>query len=131
MTQPSSKIRLRISNAFGINDLVITAATVALPFNGASGVSAIQPKTLQKVTFSGSESFTIPDGSLAVSDPINMNVKAQMGISVTLYLAQGQASNNITSHPGSRATSWFVFGNEVSATNLSVTDPLTQSVQHW
>jgi len=131
LTQPSSKIRLRLSNAFGPTDLTITAATIALPFNGSSGTSAIQLKTLQKVTFSGSESFTIPSASLVVSDPIEMNVAAQELVSISLYLANGQEGNLITSHPGSRATSWFTFGNEVDATNLTVTDPSTQSVAHW
>ena len=129
MSIGSDQIRIRISNAFGINDLPITAVTVALPFNGSAGVSAIQPSTLRTVSFSGSSSITIPNGALAVSDPLNFRIEPQSVISVSMYLAAGQQSNDITSHPGSRTTSWFQFGNAVTETNL--TDLSTQSVAHW
>jgi hypothetical protein len=125
----SNTIRIHISNAFGLNDLPITAVTVALPDQGAAGVSAIQPKTLQIVTFSGNTSFTIPNGALAVSDPINFSIKPQSNLAITMYLANGQQSNYITSHPGSRTNSHFSFGNYVHAANL--TDPSTQTAAHW
>jgi len=125
----ASQIRLRISNAFSPVDLPITAVTVALPANGASGASAIQPSTLQTLTFSGSSSIEIPNGALAVSDPINLLIQPQSELTITLYLATGQQSNYITSHPGSRATTYFSFGNYVKATNM--TDPSTQSIAHW
>lgn len=123
------QIRLRISNAFGSDDLPITAVTVALPFNGSSGTAEIQTQTLKTVTFSGSPNFIIPNGALAVSDPIDMAVEAQSTLTITMYLASGQQSNDITSHPGSRATSFISFGDYTSAANL--TDPSTQSVAHW
>lgn len=125
----ANTIRIRISNAFGLNNLPITSVTVALPDQGAAGVSAIQPKTLQTVTFSGNTSFTIPNGAFAVSDPISFSIKPQSNLAVTMYLANGQQSNYITSHPGSRTTSYFSFGNYVHATNL--TDPSTQTAAHW
>jgi len=102
---------------------------VALPSNGTSGTSEIQTQTLKTVTFSGSPNFTIPDGALVVSDPIDFTVLAQSELAITIYLAEGQESNDITSHPGSRATSFISFGNYVSAPNL--TDPSTESLQHW
>ncbi|OAP60228.1 hypothetical protein AYL99_05230 [Fonsecaea erecta] len=130
MSTGASQIRIRISNAFGLTDLPITAMTVALPFNGSSGASAIQPSTLQKVTFSGGEAnITIPDGALAVSDPLDFPVQPLSTITITMYLATGQNGTYITSHPGSRATSWFTLGNQVGATNL--TGPSLNSTQHW
>ncbi|OCT51185.1 extracellular GDSL-like lipase/acylhydrolase [Cladophialophora carrionii] len=130
MSTGAEQIRIRISNAFGLTDLPITAMTVALPFNGSSGVSAIQPSTLQTVTFSGGNpGITIPNGALAVSDPLNFPVQPLSTITVTLYLATGQNGTAITSHPGSRATSWFTMGNQVGATNL--TGPLLNSTAHW
>ncbi|OCL14528.1 extracellular GDSL-like lipase/acylhydrolase [Glonium stellatum] len=123
------QIRLRISNAFGTTNLPITAVTVALPANGTAGSSAIQPSTLQTVTFSKSTSFTVPNGALVVSDPINFSVQPQSMLTVTIYLAQGQQTNYITSHPGSRTTSWFSFGNHVNDTNM--TDPSLQGAAHW
>jgi hypothetical protein len=131
MSVGGPQIRLRFSNAFGVTPLPITAVTVALPANGAAGVSAIQPHTLQTVTFSGNTSISIPNAGLAVSDPLNFPIEPQSMITVTMFLATGQTTNMITSHPGSRTTSWFVNGNEVSATNLTVTNPSVQSVAHW
>ena len=114
-----NKIRLRFSNVFGTTNLPITAVTVALPFNGSAGVSAIQAKTLKTVTFSGSPNFTVPNGALVVSDPIDFQLAPQSVLTVTVYLADGQTTNYITGHPGSRTTSWMTFGNQVSATNIS------------
>lgn len=127
----ASQIRLKISNAFGLTNLPITAVTIALPKNGTAGSHEIQPGTLQNVTFSGSESFSIPNGALVVSDPLDFIVKSQRIITVTIYLKTGQTTNSITSHPGSRMTSWWQFGNAVDAASLSISNPLTQSAAHW
>ncbi|CZR68568.1 related to lysophospholipase L1 and related esterases [Phialocephala subalpina] len=131
MSLGGSPIRIRISNAFGLTDLPITAVTVALPFNGSAGVAAIQPQTLHTVTFSGSKNYTIPNGALIVSDPIPMTIAPQSNLAVSIYLEQGQlsATNAITSHPGSRTTSWMSMGNQVSKPNI--TDATSASVQHW
>ena len=87
------------------------------------------PETLHTVTFSGSPNFTIPNGALVVSDPINLPVVALSMLTVTMYLQDGQTTNFITSHPGSRTTSWMTFGNQVSAANI--TDSSRKSTQHW
>lgn len=131
MSIGAEQIRLRISNAFGVSPLPITAVTVALPFNGSAGVSAIQPNTLQTLTFSGNGSIVIPDGSLAVSDPINFKTKPQSILAVSMYLADGQTTNYITSHPGSRTTSYYEFGNHVKDANLTITNVTTQTSAHW
>lgn len=125
-------IRLRLSNAFGPDDLPISAITVAQPVpavNDSIGTSEILTETLQTVTFSGSKNFTIPDQSIAVSDPIHLEVEALSVITITMYLDVGQDLFNITSHPGSRTSSWLSLGNYVDAANL--TDPSTQSIFHW
>ncbi|KUJ21346.1 extracellular GDSL-like lipase/acylhydrolase [Mollisia scopiformis] len=131
MSLGGSPIRIQISNAFGTTDLPITSVTVALPTNGSAGVAAIQPSTLHTVTFSGSKNYTIPNGALVVSDPIPMTVAPQSNLAVSIYLEDGQlsATNAITSHPGSRTTSWMSMGNQVSKQNI--TDETTESVQHW
>ena len=131
LTAQANQIRLKISNVFGGSNLPITAVTVALPANNTAGIHQIQPKTVQKVTFSGKAGISIPNGALAVSDPINFPIKAQQIVTVTMYLATGQTTNSITSHPGSRTTSWWQFGNAVDAAQLAVTDATTQSAAHW
>lgn len=125
----AEQIRVRLSNVFGTIDLPITAVTIALPFNGSAGASAIQPGTVKSLTFSGNTSAVIPNGALIVSDPIDFAVKSQSVLAVTIYLATGQPSNYVTSHPGSRTTSWFTLGNYVSVANL--TGASVQSAAHW
>lgn len=129
MSIGAKQIRIRISNSFGTTNLPITAATVALTFNDTAGSSAIVPGTTKKITFSGSDSIIIPNGALAVSDPINFPIKPESMITVSLYLATGQPSNYVTSHPGSRTTSWFAFGNHVEADDI--VDPSKASAAHW
>lgn len=129
VTTPSSRIRLRISNAFGGTNLPITNVTIARPLNGTAGNPAIDTSTLKTLTFSGSPSFTIPNGALVVSDPIEFDVKAQTELTISMFLAEGQVGNAITSHPGSRTTSWMTFGNQVAAANI--TGPDVQNVAHW
>jgi lysophospholipase L1-like esterase len=120
-------IRLRFSNAFGGSALPITAAAVALPVDGKAGVSGIRPGTTRPLTFDGRSSVTVPVGAQIVSDPVPLPVAAQSNLTVTMYLAQGQLTTNITSHPGSRTTSYMVPGNQVDATDLTG----ATTADHW
>ena len=133
MTIGADQIRVRFSNAFGLNDLPITKATIALPkaelAKNVTGASGIHVDTLQTLTFSDNESVTIPDGALAVSDPINFPIKPGQVISISTYLRSGQKSQYITSHPGSRTVIWFSFGDYTTCPNM--TSPSTNQTQHW
>jgi lysophospholipase L1-like esterase len=120
-------LRLRFSNAFCGAALPITSASVALPAGGAAGVSAITPGSNHPLTFSHRASTVIPVGAQVVSDPINLHVASQSNLTVTIYLAQGQASNSITSHPGSRTNSYLLAGNHLNDADL----PGAASVAHW
>lgn len=106
---------------------------IALPTNftgqNLTGSSTINTGTIQQLTFSGNSSIIIPPGALAVSDPISFSVPTSQIISLSLYLASGQASQAITSHPGSRTTSWLSKGDQTLAQNF--TDPSTASLAHW
>jgi lysophospholipase L1-like esterase len=121
------EIRLRFSNAFGGAPLPLTRAAVALPAEGKAGVSAIQAGTSRPVTFGGRRSTVVPVGALVVSDPIDIHVPAGANLAVTAYLAEGQASESITSHPGSRTTSYLLRGDATDAEDLPGATP----VDHW
>lgn len=127
VTVGGEQMRLRFSNAYGGTGLPITAVSVALPAGGQAGVSAIQPGTSKAVTFSGQPSVDIPVGAQAVSDPLDFALAPGSNVTVTTYLAAGQASDNITSHPGSRTTSYMVAGNHVDDGDLSG----AVSADHW
>jgi lysophospholipase L1-like esterase len=121
------QLRLRFSNAYGGTDLPITMVSLALPLGGQAGVSAIQPGTAHQVTFGGQAGIDIPVGAQMVSDPLNFRVAAGANLTVTIYLAAGQASADITSHPGSRTTSYLLAGNHVGDDDLPGATP----VAHW
>jgi len=121
------QVRLRFSNAFGGTVLPITAVSVALPVDDDAGVSAIQAGSSHPVTFHGRASVNIPVGAQVVSDPLSFTVAPQSNLTVTTYLAHGQASTNITSHPGSRTTTYLISGNHVQDGDLPTATP----VDHW
>jgi lysophospholipase L1-like esterase len=121
------RMRVRFSNAFGDTALTITSARLALPVGGAAGVSAIRPASDHALTFQGRATVTIPAGAQAVSDVLSEEVIQASNLTVTIYLAHGQPSQNITSHPGSRTTSYMVAGDHVSDADL--VNPT--SVAHW
>jgi lysophospholipase L1-like esterase len=121
------QVRLRFSNAFGGVALPITKVSVALPVDGQAGVSAITPGTSRAITFGGRPSVVIPVGAQMVSDPISFDLEPLTNLAVTIYLAEGQASANITSHPGSRTTSYLLAGDHVEDADLAG----AASVAHW
>ncbi|MGI5149375.1 GDSL-type esterase/lipase family protein [Plantactinospora sp. CA-294935] len=127
ITVGGSRFRLHLNNVFGGAVLPITAASVALPAGGMAGASGIQPGTAQPVTFGGQPSITVPVGAEAISDPLDKTVPSGANLTVTLYLASGQSSGSITSHPGSRTTSYLVRGNHLNDTTLSN----ATAVDHW
>lgn len=121
------RLRLRFSNAFGGAVLPITSVSVALPADGRAGVSAIQPGTARPVTFAGRAGVDIPVGALTVSDPLDFRLRPRTILTVTVYLADGQASTALTSHPGSRTTSHLLAGNHVADETLPGATP----TDHW
>ncbi|ANN17847.1 SGNH hydrolase [Amycolatopsis orientalis] len=121
------RIRLRFSNAFGGAPLPITSVSVATPLGGKAGVAGIEPGSARPVTFRGKPGAIVPAGALVVSDPLDFSVRAQENVTVTAYFAAGQASTAITSHPGSRTTSYLVAGDHVSDATLTGSTP----IDHW
>jgi hypothetical protein len=120
VTADATRIRLRLSNAFGGTELGIARVYLALPGGGRAGVSAIEPGTSRAVTFAGRPGVTMPPGAAAISDPVDFPVTAGANVAVTFYLPAGQsAAGGITSHPGSRTTSYLAAGDHVTATELA------------
>ena len=127
VTIAGSRLRLRFSNAFGGAVLPLTSVSVALPAGGLAGVSAIRAGTSRPVTFGGRASVVVPTGAQVVSDPIDMPLAAGSNLTVTAYLRDGQASADITSHPGSRTTSYLLAGDHRDDADL----PGATAVDHW
>jgi len=77
------RLRVRLSNAFGSQPLVITATHVGVRSAGAALVVGSD----REVTFSGRAAVTIPPGALAVSDAINLAVPALSDLAVSIFLS--------------------------------------------
>ncbi|GKZ29146.1 hypothetical protein AbraIFM66950_003306 [Aspergillus brasiliensis] len=132
LTQPAHTIRLRLSNAFGTTDLPITSVAISLPPNNTLGSASIIPDTTTPLSFDGDTSILVPAGSLIVSDPITLPQQAGTTLTVDLYLENGQNGTDITSHPGSRTTSWMGFGDMVGVDTLKGEDGEdVVGVEHW
>ncbi|MFG3015058.1 GDSL-type esterase/lipase family protein [Streptomyces cinerochromogenes] len=127
VTAGGPRIRLRFSNAYGDTPLPLTAVTVALPRGGRAGVDAVEPGSLRRVTFAGRDSVTVPVGAQMVSDPLDFELRAGSELTVTAYTARGQASLALTSHPGSRTTSYLVHGDHTRDADLAG----ATAVDHW
>ncbi|CAI7594581.1 unnamed protein product [Penicillium glandicola] len=125
----AQEIRIRLSNAFGTNDLKIANVTIALPAGQEVGVSGLQTETLKTILFDGSPDVEVPSAGLVVSDPIKFPVEAQSALMIDIYLVEGQPTSSITGHPGSRTTSYLTFGDWTGADNF--TDSSVQSTDHW
>lgn len=126
----ANRIRLRFSNAYGEDDLTICSATVGCPDGQCAGTGRLQPGMLKRfLTFGGESGITIPAGGLAVSDIIVFTVQAQSNLSISIYISKGLPANAVTSHPGSRTTTWMTTGNYIQRERFSVR-PMCQ-VDHW
>ena len=121
------RIRLRLSNAFGGAPLPLTRVSVALPRGGAAGTGAILPGTSRPVTFGGRASAVVPVGAHVVSDPVELDLAPGSVLTVSVHLAEGLASDALTSHPGSRTTSHLIGGDHVTAEDMPGATP----VDHW
>jgi lysophospholipase L1-like esterase len=115
------RMRVRFSNAFGRTALTLGSVRVAR----SAGGGAIVPATDRTVTFHGQASVTVPEGALAVSDPLDLDLPPLGDLALTVYLRGAPAE--VTGHPGSRTTSYLQPGQAVSAPAL----PDAARVDHW
>jgi lysophospholipase L1-like esterase len=76
------RARVRLSNAFGKEPLVIGAARIAI----RSSAGAILPASDRTLTFSGKPSVTIPPGALVLSDPVDLDVPQLGDLAISVYV---------------------------------------------
>lgn len=118
-----SLLRVHLSNAFGAEPLHFAGVHIAHPLTPSS--PAIDPATDKALGFAGSPSVIVPPGAEYVSDPIEFFAPALSDVAVTFYLETPPSPQ--TGHPGSRATSYYVHGNALTAADL----PNVKRVDHW
>ena len=116
-------IRVHLSNAFGTEALHITSVHIARPLSTSS--PSIDPASDRPLAFAGNPYADIPPGAELLSDPISYPVAPLSDIAISIHFQSPPTRE--TGHPGSRATSWYVHGNLVTAPTF--TDP--KHVDHW
>jgi lysophospholipase L1-like esterase len=118
-----SRIRVRLSNAFGTAPLQIQMVHVAKP---ASVVNCrIDATTDKPLRFSGNTAVTIPPGADYLSDPIDYPVAPLTDLTVTMYLET--PSLHQTGHIAAHTTSCLGARNLISAADM----PDAKKFQHW
>jgi len=114
------EVRVRISNVFGSETLVIGEAHIAVSASG----SAIVPGSDRVLTFGGQRSVNVYAGAPALSDPVHLDVKALSDLAVSLHLPNATAGETSTFIQG---TSFVSAGNQTAATDL----PSASAVGAW
>ena len=116
------RVRVRLSNAYGADPLVIGTARVALRSTG----TAIEVGSHRKLTFSGWPSTTIPPGALAVSYPVNLRVPDLGDLVVSIYVAGSQVA--ATEHSVGLQTTYISTEGDFSGADSLPTTTTTQSI---
>jgi lysophospholipase L1-like esterase len=116
-------LRVHLSNAFGKEPLYFTSVHIALPV--ASNFSAIDPRSDKALRFSGSSDVIVPAGADYLSDPIPYPIAPFTNLAITFHLNALPGAQ--TGHPGSRATSYYAHGDQVTAASLTDAVP----IEHW
>jgi lysophospholipase L1-like esterase len=107
------RVRVRLSNVFGAQPLVVGAVHVALRDSGA----AIVPSSDRGLTFSDRPSITIPAGADALSDPVDLNVPTRGDLAVSIFVPQN--TGPATFHASSEQTTYIAGPGDLSgAANL-------------
>jgi lysophospholipase L1-like esterase len=117
------KVRIKISNTFGSEPLIIGSAHIARRAAGAD----IDPTSDRNLMFDGRPSTTVPAGSMAVSDPVALNVPALSDLAISLFLPE--STKAATSHILALQTNYVSpdAGDSTAAVNF----PVAKTIASW
>ncbi|MFF7729633.1 SGNH/GDSL hydrolase family protein [Streptomyces sp. NPDC008001] len=99
--------RIQLSNLYGALPLAVTHASLAVA--AAPGSPTAAPGTMQRLSFAGQPTATIPAGGSLLSDPVRVAVPAGADLLVTTY--SPTPSGPVTYHPHARQTSFIARGD--------------------
>jgi len=109
-----AQIRVRFTNAYGTDPLIVSDAHVAL----SAGSAAIQPGTDHAITFGGATTVNIPPGAELFSDPIAFAVQPLSNLVVSFYLPS-QVMRAETYHSFADQDNFIANGDVSSAPDLA------------
>ena len=90
-TIAGDRVRVRIENTYGEQPLAIGSAAVGLRNNGPSLVIG----SSRVLHFGGAAAATVPAGEYIVSDPVDLAVRAEQELAVSLYVPGSDVRSSI------------------------------------
>ncbi len=118
-----SRVRIRISNTYGDHPLLIGTAHAAR----RSAEADIDPASDRALMFQGQPSATIAAGSMAVSDPVELEVPALSDLAISLFLPETTVA--ATSHILAKQTSYVSLDTGDSTADAKFT--VGKKIRSW
>ena len=115
------RVRVRLSNAYGTSPLRVAGASIARTGAGA----AVQPGSVQRLTFAGAASVEIPAYGHTVSDAVGLALASGESATVTLHL--DAVTGPATFHAQAFTTSYRGPGDRLADTGGEGFDATTES----
>jgi lysophospholipase L1-like esterase len=121
-----ARVRVKLSNEYGVGALIIGSAHIAVQSTGAS----IVPESDRTLSFAGQSSVVIPQGSVALSDPVNLSVPSNTSLVISLYVPQN--TGLATYHQNATQTAYISGpGDFTDAVTFPVQDTVTSTSRYW
>lgn len=117
------RVRVKLSNVFGDQPLAVGAAHVARRASGAD----IDPASDRVLTFGGRMSTTIPARSMAVSDPVELDVPALSDLAVSIFLPESTQAT--TTHTLAKQTNYV--SDETGDSTAAARFPASKTIFSW
>ena len=104
-----TRVRVKLSNEYGVGALIVGSAHIAVQSTGAS----IVPESDRTLTFGGQTSVVIAQGTVALSDPVNLSVASNTSLAISLYVPQN--TGFATYHENATQTAYISGPGDFSA----------------
>jgi hypothetical protein len=119
-----ARLRVKLSNEYGVGALIIGSAHIALQSTGAS----IVPESDRTLTFGGRSSVVIPAGVVALSDPVNLPVPSNTSLAISVFVPQN--TGPATYHQNATQTAYISGPGDFSnASGFPVQE--TETSRYW
>ncbi|MGE5324426.1 MAG: SGNH/GDSL hydrolase family protein [Actinomycetota bacterium] len=117
-----TKVRIKISNIFGNQPLLIGSAHIARRASGAD----IDPASDRALTFRGHASAKVAARSMITSDPVELNVAALSDLAISLFLPE--SAKAMTSHSLALQTNYISGKGDFTA---AASFPIAETIVSW
>ena len=118
-----TKVRIKISNAFGEQPLLIGGAHIA---RRAAG-SDIDPASDRALMFRGHATTTISAGSMVVSDSVDLNVAPLSDLAISLFFPETTDAKTI--HVLAKQTNYV--SSETGDSTAAIKFPIAKTISSW